>query len=445
VRADRHDLTVVANASLGARARWAVLLWGCAWAGGAAAQSTPADEPLLKDARVGYNARTFYMDVDYPDGKSREAWTFGGKVYGLTGYWDKRLQFGASYYFSLPLYAPDDRDGTALLAPGQERLSVIGELFARLRVADEATLTVGRQEIDMSPERADFVRSNRSDATYVGRLDNRMVPFTYQAALLEGQLAAPLTAYAAWIDRAKPRNSNHFVPMGEAVGAVGSDSPMGFGGLQWTPAPGAMLQAWMHDVPDVLRIAFIDGDFVWPLGDKRYLRVAGQYTDQRSTGSNELEAGRPFATHNAQLYGEAGIDAVKLYGALSRTGEGNAIRTPFSSGPIYTQQVTRSFVDAGEKAWQVGLAFELGALLPGLSGWLDYTAGRDLIDAASGAALPDETETNLGLVWSLRQKGSLFDGLRARFRFAWVTDKAPTGNEDTTDLRVDINLPLRWL
>jgi len=438
----------VATENYRALALLPIVVAGLAWSGGGVAQATDgpyslADDPFFKDAAAGYNARTFYMDVDNPDGSSKEAWTFGGKIYGRTGYWNKLLQLGASYYFSLPLYAPDDRDGTGLLAPGQSSLSVVGEVFARLRYEEALSFTLGRQEINMSPKLAAGVRRNRSDLTYVGLYDNRMVPLTYQGALLEGRVGEPFTYYAGWLDRAKPRNSNNFVSMGEAVGAKGSDSDMWMGGAQFVPTPGAYVQAWYHHVPDVIRIGYLDGDYVIPLEDKRYLRLAGQYTDQRSEGSNELNKGRPFSTHNAQAYGEIGIDALKFYGALSATGHGAAIRMPFTSGPIYTSQVTRTFVNAGEKAWQIGIAADMSALLPGLSGWLDYTSGSDLVDSNTGAALPDETELDLGIVWSHRQKGSFWDGFRARFRYGWVTDKKATGDASTTDLRLDVNLPIR--
>ena len=42
----------------------------------------------------------------------------------------------------------------------------------------------------MGYPRPSGVRSNRSDLAYVGKLDNPMVPVTYEAALLGGPIAA---------------------------------------------------------------------------------------------------------------------------------------------------------------------------------------------------------------------------------------------------------------
>ncbi len=107
-----------------ATARAAVLLAaGLYSVPGVSAQPIAAADPFIQDAVIGFNARTFFMDVEDnskpPSGTQKEAWALGGKLFGRTGYWNKMLQLGASYYLSAPLYAPDDKDGTLLLAPGQ--------------------------------------------------------------------------------------------------------------------------------------------------------------------------------------------------------------------------------------------------------------------------------------------------------------------------------------
>jgi hypothetical protein len=194
----------------------------------------------------------------------------------------------------------------------------------------------------------------------------------------------------------------------------------------------------------VIRIGFLDADYVYRLSKVSYLRLAGQYTDQRSDGSNAL-TGRPFSTSNAQAYGEYGMDWLTLYGAYSRTGSGADIRLPFSSGPIYTQQVTRTFVRAHESVWQLGIVADLGARVPGLTAYFDATRGKDAINPSTGAKLADEIEYDVGAVWTLKQKGSYLDGLRTRIRYGWVTDQTGVGDKKSTDLRIDINLPISLL
>ena len=417
------------------------------WMGGAVAAEGDAQDPFLRDAKAGFNARTFYMDVDDrskpPAVTQKEAWAIGGKLYGLTGWWRETLQLGASYYLSAPLYAPEDKDGTGLLKPGQDTISVIGEAFARLQF-DEVRLTGGRQEIDMSYPRASGVRGSRSDATYVGKQDNRMVPITYEAVLLDGKVGKVLNYYVGWVDKVKPRNQSTFQSVGSAIGASGSDADMWYAGVQGSPAKDLWLQGWYHRSPDVLRIGWLDGDYVLRLAESGYVRLAGQYTDQRSDGANLL-TGRPFSTSNAQGYAEYGNGMWTLYGAYSRTGSGADLRTPFTSGPIYTQQVVRAFVRAHERATQLGVGLNFSAWAPGVSAYFDWTSGTDAINPATGAKLANETEYNIGVLWTYKSKGSFFDGLRSRIRYAWVIDNTALGDQRTTDLRIDVNLPINLL
>ena len=414
----------------------------------AAAAAVPSD-PFFKDAKALYHLRSFYMDRTEPDGAVSQAWAAGGWLHARSGYWKDVLQLGASYYFSLPLYAPDGEGGTLLLRPQQQSIHVLGELYARARYARQ-TLTLYRQEIDMAYPSPAGVRANRGDLSYVGRLDNRMVPLTYQAALLGGPIALPgqddqvLRYWAGYAWDAKPRDSNDFVSIGEAIGAKGSDSGMAMAGLQWSPVPDLWAQAWYHQVSDVLAITFLDLDYVGRLSQQSYWRLATQYTSQTSAGGTAL-TGSSFSTWNWEAYGEFGWQWLTVYGAYSAIGQGQQIRTPFSSGPIYTQMITRSFTQAGEDTAMFGVSVKLDAWVPGLSFWFDVANGRNPVNANSGAALPNEREYDIGLMWNYRDKQSAFDGLRVRLRNGWVYDYAPTGTKSGTDLRLDINWPIRIL
>ena len=91
-----------------------------------------ASHPFVEEAVAGFDARSYYLNSEdnaKPPASTRKAtWAIGGKLQGRTGYLADTLQLGASYYLSLPLHAPEDQDGTLLLAPGQEATSVLGEL-----------------------------------------------------------------------------------------------------------------------------------------------------------------------------------------------------------------------------------------------------------------------------------------------------------------------------
>ena len=75
--------------------------------------------------------------------------------------------------------------GTLLLKPGQDPIAVLGEAWAKLRYADQV-LTGYRQLINVG---------------YVNPQDNRMVPNTFEAAMLDGQgwLARAGIQPGAWV------------------------------------------------------------------------------------------------------------------------------------------------------------------------------------------------------------------------------------------------------
>jgi hypothetical protein len=106
--------------------------------------------------------------------------------------------------------------------------------------------------------------------------------------------------------------------------------------------------------------------------------------------------------------------------------------------------VTRNFTRAGEDTWLLGIAVNLAQVLPGLSAWFDFADGRNAVNPASGAALGNEREYDVGVVWSIREKGSIFDGARIRARAGWVFDDTP-GTQRGTDYRVEINWPISFL
>src|SRR5205823_5153604 len=88
----------------------------------------------LKDTKFEFNLRSFYFDRSDFNGSEKQAWAIGGWLGVKTGYFLDHIAFGATVYTSNPIYAPDDRDGTLLLAPGQNGYTVLGEFYAELRI-----------------------------------------------------------------------------------------------------------------------------------------------------------------------------------------------------------------------------------------------------------------------------------------------------------------------
>src|SRR6476619_4832491 len=127
----------------------------------------------LKDTKFELNFRTFYFDRSDFTGAEKQAWAIGGWLGVKTGYFLDHVAFGATVYTSNPIYAPDDRDGTLLLAPGQNGYTVLGEFYTELRIVKDVGITVGAKGYD---------------TPFINRNDTRMTPNTFEAIVLQGRV-----------------------------------------------------------------------------------------------------------------------------------------------------------------------------------------------------------------------------------------------------------------
>src|SRR5438067_2181494 len=128
----------------------------------------------LKDTKFEFNLRSYYFDRSDFNGSEKQAWAIGGWLGVKTGYFLEHIAFGATVYTSNPIYAPDDRDGTLLLAPGQNGYTVLGEFYAELRIVKDVGITVGAKGYD---------------TPFINRNDTRMTPNTFEAVVLQGRYA----------------------------------------------------------------------------------------------------------------------------------------------------------------------------------------------------------------------------------------------------------------
>lgn len=419
------------------RKRIVALALGSTLAPLALAQAPSTGEPFLDDAKAGAQLRSLYFRRDLPGSAVQESWALGGWLWGRTGYWRDFLQFGGTVYGSGPLYAPDNRDGTLSLKPGQNGIAVLGEAYARLKAWDQ-TLTVYRQAIGSNPQKAVGVRGIQIDTNYLGSRDFRMLPLTYEAAMLGGQITDTLRYQAGYVDKVKAINSDRFVSMSRLAGVTTRDTGMWTGGLQWMPLQDLWVQGSYYSVADTIRIAYTDVDWVNRISKESYWRVAAQYTDQRSEGANLL-TGSSFKTWNGAVYGEYGWNWLTLYGSAGTTGKGAAIRNPYSYGPFYISQRIKAFSRAGEDALLFGSTFNLAPLgLNGFSIDLNVADGRHAIADGTGASLPKWREYNTDFIYRF-PKESIVPNMRVRLRWATVREDFGTRVDRTDDLRIDLN------
>ena len=380
--------------------------------------------PFFRDMDVNARLRSFYFNRQNDNGTASEAWTLGGWVDFASGWLLDTFAIGATYYTSLPAYAPEDRPGSLLLTPGQGAIGVFGQAWGALRYKDYALLKGYRQWIDDG---------------YVNPQDNRMIPNTFEAATLSGKL--DWVRYdLGYVAAIKPRDSNDFIAMSRQAGAPGDGKGLILSTLAFTPNKQLLIYAGNFYALDVFNTAFAKAEYTQPVSQDVTLQFGLQYTDQRSVG--EARVG-DFATWNVGAGMRAVWRGLSLGAAVHFTGADASISSPWGTWPGYLSMAVTDFDRANEKAFGVGLRYNFGGTLlpfriPGLTLYLAYAQGNDRVDPATGRGLPMTREGDLDIIYNVPG----VTGLSLRFRNAYVT----RGNPGVLkDFRIIVNYELDLL
>lgn len=359
-----------------------------------------------------------FLDRNKHDGTESEAWAIGGSAGLVTGFFRDRVAVGATAYTSQKLVGDEDKDGTGLLAPGQQGYSVLGEIYADVRILDDLRFAAGRKGFD---------------TPYINRNDVRMTPNTFQAAVLQGRAAigeggAALDFGAGYFDKIKVRNSDEFVPMSETAGASVDRGVIAIGGRY--SKGDFSLGAINYYSDDIINIAYAEASYWFPLPADRRVKLALQYSDQRSTGADLLQ-GDEFSARQFGVKADLPIGAARFTVAYTSAGGNADMRSPWSGYPGYTSVQVEDFKRDGERAFLLRAGYEF-TRIEGLSAYALWVTGSD----------PDETgqyrkdEYDLNLQWS-PTKGT-FKDLALRLRYA-VVEQHGGGVEDLEDLRLICN------
>ncbi len=334
-------------------------------------------QKALEDTKFEFNIRTFYFSREGFDGVRKEAWAIGGWAGMKTGYFLDHFAFGVTGYTSQPLYAPDDRDGTLLLKPGQKGYTVLGEAYAEIRIADDEILSIGRKAFD---------------TPFINKNDTRMTPNTFEAIVLQGRIIvenlppapevtsqdskdpAPAPAPTAkpasikygvgYFEEIKNRNSDQFISMSEAAGAPVDHGVLTAGAIYEKGK--FSLGAIDYYCEDVINIAYGEIKGEMPIGNSVRLRLAGQFVDQRSVGDEVLQAGG-FSVRQFGVKVELPVSNFLFTTAFTAATDGNAnLRAPWSGYPGYTSVQVQDFNRAGESAVLFRIGYDV-PFVPGLS------------------------------------------------------------------------------
>jgi hypothetical protein len=370
--------------------------------------------PFFRDTDLLLHFRSYEFDRQNPEGTDNNAWAFGGWASYRSGWLFDVFGIGATFYGSAALRAPDDKDGTALLGPGQRGYSVFGEAYAAVRYHDYVLVKGYRQVVNQP---------------YINPIDNRMTPNTFEGITASGK-AGVVQYFAGYLSKIKPRNQENFVAMSRQAGAAGSDDGVILGRVQATPLAGLRFDAAEQYGINTFNTLYLEGEYLRPLDQNWKLRLGAQFTDQRAVG-DKLVANAAKTNWSTQQEGvrvQALYQELTLTSGFSITGSGNSILTPWGYSPNYLLMMDRDFNRASEKAVLFGAGCDFSKLVAqGLSATLNFATGWNAINPRTRASAPDQREYDLTVDarppwrtpaflqgWWLRVRGGILDQEGAR-------------------------------
>ncbi len=425
---------------------------GRAWAGLLAllliAFSPPASAEELPTSTLGSELRRFLHDEATATVHVRSylfdrvnqrppnftALAAGGWVGLQSGWFYDTFQVGAVGYTTQPVWGPqnpwDTSNGTSLLKPGGYGFFTLGQAYASARWKGQ-TATGYRQYID---------------ELEVNPRDDRELPQTFEAYALRGGFG-PVNYFAGYVAAMKPRDYSAFINMGEAAGAPNFNAGLALGSLKYGSMDTLQLRASTYYVPDILWSSYGDAGGTIPINESFKVRLASQFAAQGSNGLNVL-AGQPFGT----FWGGGRADAVwgpmTLSAVFTQTGSAAAWRSPYGIWIGYTKQQVLDFDRAGERAYQVGAAYDFkGAGLPGIVFLASATYGANAVNATTGQALPESWEYDLDLQFRADPLPvpDWLKPLQLRGRVAFVNQYLNnTLSNSLTEYRVVLNYEVSW-
>src|SRR5262245_19620965 len=278
---------------------------------------------FFRDSLVQYVARTYFYNRDNFDGTRSQAWTAGGWLAYRSGLIGDLIGVHAAFYTSEKLFGPLDEDGTKLLAPGQNNINVLGQIYGRIQLGDQE-VRGGRQLID---------------TPMINPQDNRMVPNTFEGATL---VTLPdkerFYDYAVgYLWNMKPRDSNDFISMSEALSGVNTNTQgAAFGMVRVRPLAGLELIVMDYNVQNYINSAFgqLEYDFKRSKGMPNF--VLGVNVIRQTSSGENLLTGAPFETYQASAKAQIVYADWTFFVAASATAEASQIYSPYGTKPNYT-------------------------------------------------------------------------------------------------------------
>jgi hypothetical protein len=379
----------------------------------AALPQVEAGEGLVEGASATLQARNYYFSRDYSDivGASRQSkadeWAQGFILDFRSGYTAGPVGFGvdAIGLLGLKLDSSPDRANTGLLpVDGDGRAP---DDYSRLGVALKAKVSHSELKLgELQPNLPVLPAS-----------DNRLLPPTYQGAMLASAEIPGLALQAGRLKSYSMRNEAGTSDLQAMVGAtpyrqVESDAFNFAGGDYDFNAKRTRASLWYGQLEDIYRQGFVGLKHSQSVGDWVLGGNLGYY-DANEDGKRllgKLDNRAFYALLSARRGGHS-----FYVGYQGMFGDDGFPRVFPNVAPLGNEVPTFMFASADERSWQVRHDYDFAALgIPGLSTTLRYLRGSN-VDTGRGFEGRDR-ERDLELAYTLQ--GGPLAGLNVRLRNA---------------------------
>ncbi|MFW2374064.1 MAG: OprD family outer membrane porin [Gammaproteobacteria bacterium] len=375
--------------------------------------------PILRDATFKINLRAYHFDREALNDQRDYANSLGGEIFFETGKFMDIAQVGVSYYSS-NLFGNSENPGrTGLVAPNGDDINILGQAHLLLGDADGWQASLYRRAIKVP---------------YLDTNDSRMIPQTHESYFISRYGERSDFGFGHFT-RTKQKNSERFIPMSEAAGALDTDKGLSVAGGKVEILDHASVGLFNYYGWDTFNTLYAEANWASYILRSLGTKVGLQYTDQRSVGDQLVGE---FHTSHLGIKASGSVKGVILTLAYTQVDDEASIRFPWGGFPSYNWGMLESFNRPGERAWRLGVSFSGTAWgQPAWSGFVNITHGYDARVASSGAAAPDVNESAITLDY--KPKSDSLKGLWLRFR----TGRAEFDDDtEVTNVRLIVNYSL---
>ncbi|MHC6227416.1 OprD family porin [Pseudomonas sp. X10] len=387
-------------------------------------------EGFIEDASVTLGMRNLYFNRDFrqPDAaqSKQEEWAQGLLLQAKSGYTAGTLGVGVDVIgqLGLKLDSSPARSGSGLLPKGDDGRAA--DSYSRLGSAVKLKLSSTELKVgELMPELPILLRN-----------DGRLLPQTFQGAMLTSREVAGLTLHGGQMRSLSQRNSsNHEDLSVDGRPAILSDRFNYMGAEYRFNAERSQVGVWQAALEDVYRQRFYNLSHQQKIGDWALAGNIGLFTtseegradlgdlDNRAFTSfiSASWRGHTFAGGYQRMYGDDGM----IYIAGTST-------------PLVNDIQVRNFTTAGERSWQLRYDYNFAALgIPGLTALTRYVRG----DHAEVGGADDGRAWERDIDISYVIQGGPLKNLGLRWRNAMVRSNY-AADVDENRLILSYSLPL---